>query len=125
MGKRDAKFQAVAKRVVGRFVDDPLTFTRTVTPYGSQTGPGGSTVQTFEVLCSPPTGYSPEEVDGTRIQSGDLEMIVPVLNIPDEMGTPNIETDTVSIDGHTWRIVRIEPLRGGDEIADYTLQLRR
>lgn len=125
MGQFDSILAEAAKIGVDVVVSGSLTFTRTTEPYSSQSGPGAPSIETFEVKTAPPRGFSAREIDGTLIQAGDLRVLVPALNIPAAMGEPDKDKDTVTIDGKAWRIITIEPIRGGDSIAAYRLQLRR
>ena len=76
---------------------------------------------------SPPQPYSAFLVDGDVIQAGDLKTITSAQGIT---FTPSV-TDAVGsaaklvFGGFTWTILAVSPIRSGDLICAYEMQLRR
>lgn len=64
------------------------------------------------------TNYNPIEIDGTVIQSGDIQMVFSAdaeLNI----------NDLVTIDGEKWLIKQTNPVKPADILICYKAQLRK
>ena len=64
------------------------------------------------------TNYNPIEIDGTVIQSGDIQM---VFSADNEL---NIN-DLVTIDGEKWLIKQPNPVKPADILICYKAQLRK
>lgn len=102
------------------------TATFKVVTSGGVYGPGTSTASP-EVMSdvawkiSPPQPYSLAMVDGDLIQMADLKTITSAQDIP---FTPQ-KLQRVVFGGASWHIVTVGPIRSGDLVCAYELQLRR
>ena len=64
------------------------------------------------------TNYNPIEIDGTVIQSGDIQM---VFSADTELAI----NDLVTIDGEKWLIKQPNPVKPADILICYKAQLRK
>ncbi len=87
-------------------VVDPLTNTLS-----------GSTSGSFTVDAIPPRPYNKFYVDGTTILATDLQTTTPALTAI-EMGYSAVYED------RKYRVINVQPIQSGIEIAAYKLQLR-
>lgn len=105
---------ATTKRLMDSY-GRSITLRRTTQEYDPITG---GTVDSTEDLIT--TGivksYNANLIDGTRIQSGDRELV-----LTDEQA-PQM-SDSVVIDG-PWSIVTIETIKPADVVIGYRLQVR-
>lgn len=69
---------------------------------------------------TPPVGYDKEFVDGTSVLATDEYVLVAALNLPFTIE----EGMEISLVGGTRRVESIKPLRSGELVAAYQLQLR-
>ena len=81
---------------------------------------GSETRKTIKV--SPPEPYKRNEVDGSRIQGGDLRTIVSAADFP--TSEPKVG-DRIEIGSDVYTIVDVNPLSGSGEIIAYWPQLRK
>ena len=84
---------------------------------------GASTEVTTDVpwKITPPQPYSLAMVDGDLIQMNDLTTITSAQDIP---FTPQ-RLQRVVFGGASWHTVSVNPIRSGDLVCAYELQLRR
>ena len=92
---------------------------------GSEYDPSaGTTVETTEahdVHAAPPVAFSVQQLDSSVVQVGDQQLSIPAASLAFEPTTD----DRVLMDGETWQIKRVEPTYSGEQVALYTLHLRR
>ena len=84
----------------------------------------GKTVETVtdhDVYAAPPVAFNVRQLDSSVVQIGDQQLSIPAQSIAIEPSTK----DRVLMDGETWQIQRVEPTYSGDQVALYTLHLRR
>lgn len=89
------------------------------TPGTSTASPEVTSDEVWKI--APPQPYSTFLVDGDLIQSGDLQTITSAQGIP---FTP-LASQRMVFGGATWRIISVNPIRSGDLICAYDLQLRK
>lgn len=68
------------------------------------------------------TGYSTEDIDGTRILAKDKKALVAPGTLPSDPSTPDL---LVEADGSTWKIVDVDTLRPAETTLLHTVQVRR
>ena len=87
--------------------------------------PGGGTyIETttdYPTTASPPAPYSQGYIDGQLVQAGDMQVIVPALDVTEAPETGWL----VIMDGDEWSVVSVEWLWSGEQVAAYQLQVRR
>jgi len=81
---------------------------------------GAATEHTVSV--SPPSRYTSRLVDGDLIQAGDMQTILAGQNLP---FTPTEGKHELQIDNDVWRVVSVNPVRSGKNIAIWKVQLRK
>lgn len=83
--------------------------------------------KTAEILISTPQNFKFNQIDGTRVQAGDLSVYVPAQALTDA-GIDPMPTDDVSLSifvlEKKYRVVTTEPLFSGDGLFMYGMQLR-
>lgn len=97
------------KEPVGQ-VNDPKTGTVTV-----------ASVTSHSAKVTPPAPYDVRMVDGDLIRRDDCKVILAAQGLA---WVPTL-TWSVQIGSETWTIVAVSPLRTGDDVAAYEIQLRR
>ncbi len=90
------------------------TYDRTT---GSVSGSGASVVR----KASPPLAYSLRYADSDVVRRGDARIYVAASGLT---FTPDLNTKVVH-DSVTWRVVDVNRLYSGDDLAAYELQVRR
>lgn len=73
------------------------------------------------VQCTPPFPYEKERIDGTIVQSGDAETLIAAKTLAT---APVAEKDELTFAGIRWKVIAVNPVYSGDEVAVYVLQLR-
>lgn len=107
-----------ARTLLQRF-GQSVTLTRTtVSAINGATGAHTSTTSTFTGYGAA-LDYMTNEIDGTRVQSGDLKLYLEATDTPPVIG------DTCTIDAKLYRVLNVETLSPAGTPALYTLQLRR
>jgi hypothetical protein len=100
-----------------------LQLVRTLSTYDELSGKDlTSATTTYTLKASPPAKFTRNEVNGTTVLGDDLKVIVARLDAPG--GTIDSTTDTIIIDGKTYRIISVGLVKSGDSVAAFTLQLR-
>jgi hypothetical protein len=133
VGLFDDIFQELAVTLVDLFVDGSATWTRSRATYDfladEENVLGGIAEDTWSVKIGVPEMASQEVIDREGLQSGDLQVLVPLLNLPlidDVRLVPDQKTDhVIAASGDRFRLVKSVPLATGDSAAGYTLFLRR
>lgn len=123
MGALDEAFQAMADSMIGSLVDTLSAIKRTTEAYTPSTGATTRTNSTYSVKASPPFPFKQRQYDGASILAGDMQVIVPALSL-EIVPSPATDTFQDGPTGKVYRIVAVEPLRGGDAVAAYLLQVR-
>jgi len=80
-----------------------------------------SGVVTHSVKSTPPENYSSRWVAGEIIKEGDTQVSIAASGL---LFTP-VNGLVVTIDGENWKAIRVQSMYTGDDIALYSLQLRR
>lgn len=97
------------------------TYRRVQRAYDAGVGNVVESLQDISCRISPPSPYVDDRIDGTSIQRGDAECLVARMALT---VTP-VQEDRLLFKGVTWTIVEVDPIYSGDEIAAFTLQLRK
>jgi len=125
LGKLDSRFtgeNGVANRLLVKYGGSLQLIYDTGGTYDRTTMTKAGEVSVDETVdCSPPEPYKKSEIDGTSVLKGDLKTIVPSYQVTNE---PPVGA-TVNFDSQVWRIIDTEPIKSGNEVAAYTLQIRR
>ncbi len=75
---------------------------------------------------TPPDKVALFLVDGDLIQVGDMEAFVAAQDLPFTIErNMNVDLDKLDGDGEIWTIADFGPVRTGEQVAMYRLQLRR
>ena len=89
--------------------------------YDETTGIGAASGQTKTFKITPPTSYDIFFIDGDLIQSGDARVFFAALDCPI---VPKIGMKLIIGNDH-WRVISFSPIRTGEQIAVYEVQLRK
>ena len=73
------------------------------------------------VSASPPVPYDINTVDNTSIQQGDLKTLIPAEQVT---ATIIPQSSKLRIDSIDYLIVNIYPIKSGNDVAAYELQIR-
>ena len=121
-GALDSVMRSVAKSLIGTFGTTATINTPTGGSYDRYTDGTvpGINVQTI-VPCSPPAEYKNSVIDGTRIQAGDMKILIPALVYT----TAPTTAQTVTVRGAIYKIVSVYPISSGNLEAVWEVQLRR
>lgn len=116
------------------YIEDQETASALIAEYGvlmtlSQETAGGYDPATGSLTTSTNTypaygvklGYKRPDIDGTLVKVGDMKVLLSVDGLTVEPST----TDTLTIGGIDWKILRVDPLEPGDTTIMYTLQVRK
>jgi hypothetical protein len=79
-----------------------------------------SGVVTYSVKGTPPENFTSRWIDGDLVKDGDTQVSIAASGLS---FTP-VNGQTVTIDTDHWKVVRVQTVYTGDDIALYTLQLR-
>ena len=91
------------------------------TVFDPVTGTTAPDIEDFTITVTPPTSYSRELVDGTLVQTSDLQVSMAAQDAP----TVPTLVDQILIDGTEYSIQAVEPIYSGDLPAFYRIQVRR
>lgn len=122
----DATLRPTADRLIGK-LGKSATLTResqgTFDP-GSGTYTGGGTTD-YSVTVTPPRRFRQDQIDGQLVQQNDFEVSVAALNlsIAPTQGD-DATSDTLTMDGTVYQIIRVQPVYSGQLVAYYRLQCR-
>ena len=114
---RASAFNLIAK--VGKQVTFTLYPSAAYDPTDGETTKGSPTQYVKKV--SPPSAYKEMYIDGEIIRKGDCRVILPAKDLE---FTPEVGIE-VTIDTVVWKIVGLKPVYSGEQVAAYTLQLRK
>ena len=116
----DATARATAQRLIGNF-GKKVTIRRTTRLYSASTGKTTDTVIDSVVTSTPPAPFKLRRIDGTQIQSGDMEISVAAADISFDP-QPGHE---VVIDDEVWNVITVGAVWSGEKKALHKLQLRK
>lgn len=124
MGALDTAFRDVASSLIGVFVSNSSTLTRTLTPvYDPALGEDlSATPTTYSIKVAPPENYKFYEADGTAIRRTDLKTYIAAKDLA---VVPDSQTDTLTFNSVVYKIVSVKAHQSGDQIALWELQLRK
>lgn len=124
MGILDGPMRNIASTLIGVLSDTTSTITRTTEAnYNPETGEADPPVTTtYSVKTSPPEAFKTLEIDGTNVLKGDFKVIVAARDLTIE---PSPQTDTLTRASVVYKIIAVEPIVSGDQVAAYQLQCRR
>lgn len=117
---REARRRNSWPRAVDR-VGKAVTFVQVSETFDPATGSTTETTTDTAITAIPPQDFRFEQMDGSLIQSGDLVLGLPAVDMPVE---PTTE-DRVKMDGDIWSIVAVRPKSSGEQDALYQVQVRR
>lgn len=126
-GPLDKPMADVASILSNTFSKVKRTITRTTSVYNPSTGASADTVTTLDTITTPPYPYRTYEIDDASVRRGDQKLTVPSKDVGSFPMTLEDEakmkfTDT---NGDVYRVISVQPILSGDEIAAYILQLRK
>lgn len=119
MTATDTKLRAKALAAITTYGRD-VAFTAKPTYAGPATGgsSAGASLGTTKAVVG---AYELRYVDGDVVRVGDLRLILPASGLA---FTPE-EGQTCSVDGKTWKVVRVVPYSSGEQNAAWEVQVRR
>ena len=120
----DTKLRAVALRLIDDYGQDAIFVVPTTSTYDPDTGATTETGPTeYTEKISPPRGYKANMIDGNVVQRGDRQAYIAAsgLAFTSETGLEVRLTDAEEV----WRIVGVQEIFSGEQIAVYVLQMRR
>lgn len=118
------RLRTTAKSLIDKF-GKQVSLVRESTTYNPATGQTTTTSTSTTVNATPPKDFTAARIDGTLIQQGDTVIQIAAQGL--DLGTPDTpqQSDKVTIDSSTWKIVQIGKVYSGEQIALYTLHLRQ
>jgi hypothetical protein len=124
MGALDTAFRDIASSLIGVFVSDLSTLTRTPAPvYDPALGEDlAAAPTTYSIKVAPPENYKSHEIDGTAVRRTDLKTYVAAKDLA---VVPDSQTDTLTFNSVVYKIVSVKGHQSGDQIALWELQLRK
>lgn len=117
----ERRLRAMAERLIARH-GKAVTLRRVERSFDPSTGEVTETVTDVAATASPPESFGLARLDGTLVRAGDLALSLAAKGGAIE---PAPETDAVIFDGETWSIVQVARSYAGEQVALYTLHLRR
>jgi len=96
-----------------------LTFTRQVTNFFNPATGKDETYETTIAGNGAAFDYHRTEVDGTRIQKGDIRLLFEATTSAPAIG------DTTVVDGAAYRVMDVTPTSPGGTVVLYEIQLRK
>jgi hypothetical protein len=128
MGALDGPLRKAAATIIKAFTSKKATFARNVRTYTASTGTESNATTQYELSVAPPFPVTQREANGTSILVGDLKTIVAAEEV-EQLALPidlsKDVTATLTVAGRTYELYQIEPVYSGDQVAVYTLYLRR
>lgn len=121
-GALDSIMRSVAQSLVGTFGTTGVLTTYSGGSYDpiTDTTSAGTATDTT-VPCSPPAEYENYVIDGTRIQTGDMKVLIPAL----DYGTAPNTAQKFTIRGAQYNVISVMPVSSGNQEAAWEIQLRR
>lgn len=93
--------------------------------YTPTTGVSASdTVTTYDVPATPLQGVRFTQVTGTLIQQGDMTVSLAAAALAEAAIEPNPDTDTLLVNGKTWKIIAVQPTYAQSQVALYECLVR-
>lgn len=117
----DRTARAAAERLIRAF-GKSVTIRRATRSFDPATGKTTETTQDFPAKISPPERFREDLVDGTLVLAGDLRAQLAAAGLAI---VPEPVRDRVVIDGTAWSLLRADPVMSGEQVALYTLHLRK
>ena len=122
MSLLDSPMRSVAKTLINLFGGSVTIQRRVPGTYDPIAGTeGAETTTTHPVKASPPEPFATDRIDGTSILTTDLRMLLAAQSAP---VVPDPKTDSVILDGVTYKLIRTSPIKSGDLVAAWELHLR-
>lgn len=119
MGVLDAALRQVTKDVLDTF-GTSATIRRQASTFTAATATATQTNTDYTVKVRPER-YRAHEIDGDRVQPGDLRVLVPAQGLDI---TPKPVTDQLIIGGVTHSVIDVQRVIATDQAAAYELQAR-
>lgn len=117
MGALDGVFSALAERLIDMFGTAVVITQNTDNVHDPVTGAVSSTSTPYSVFVSPPVLVGPKYVGIAGVRATDFKTFIKRQNLS---FTPTIDM-TLELDGTTYRIVRVDSLYEGENIAAYRM----
>ena len=117
----DQVFRNLARDLPRQVSGKEVTARKVSSTYDPATGTTIETTTDYPTAASPPAPYSQGHIDGQLVQSGDMQVIVPALDVTEAPKTGWL----VIMGGDEWSVVSVEWMWSGGQVAAYQLQVRR
>lgn len=127
MGFLDEVFRDVSESLVNLFVDTPVTLTRTVATYNSDTNTESVSEDSVSVKASPPFPFNVRDIDNKAVLAQDLMILIPAKTLEDQNFDPVPDSDTtviIKVGGRDYSVVKVKKFTSGDQVALYEMQIR-
>lgn len=119
MGVLDRPLRRVASSLVSTFGASIVYRAVTRGTYNTETGKRETTTTDYSVRAV--VGRVRQDLFGTVIKAGDWRVQIAALSLP---VTPSTN-DVMVVNGESLRIMQIDPVYSGDQVATYTVVGRR
>jgi hypothetical protein len=118
----DTKLRAAALRIIEAYGQDATFTVPGSVTYDPTTGVATESSPTEYVeKISPPRGYHATMIDGDVVRRGDRQAYLAASGLA---FTPETGREVELTDG-TWRIMGVQEMFSGEQVAVYVLQMRR
>lgn len=119
MTELDEEIVPLALEIISRY-GSKITFNPLATAYDVATGSTTEGTVGVEAWITPPQPYKQYLVDGESILATDVQTYMAAKDVTPE---PKVG-DLLVYQGQTFKMMAVQPIRSGDMIALYALQLR-
>lgn len=121
MAELDELFGDLAEDLIDQF-GGTATLQSVTININAPAGTSTETIVAETVKISPPQNVEIDAIDGTLVQAGDMQTVLARQGLSN---VPVANKDRLVFAGETWKIVGVDPIYSGDQVAAYTLNLRR
>lgn len=122
MTRLDDKLVPAAQRLINKFGKTATVTTEAAKTYDPETGKTSNTGETVNtVKISPPAPYEIRYITAGVVDVGDQRTIIAAKDLTFTLKTGQLLT----VDSDKWRIVSVNSIRSGEQIAAFELQLRK
>ena len=124
-GSLDLPMRDLASALIGALGFSGATLVRTTgdSGYDVKTGedlmPSG--VTSYPIAVTPPEGFKRQEIDGSAVQKTDLRCYIAAKDVA---VVPTPRTDTLTLGGTVYNIIRVQTIYSGNLPCLFELQLR-
>jgi hypothetical protein len=119
----DTKLRAAALRIIAAYGQDVVFVVPATSTYDPATGATTETSPTeYTEKISPPRGYKATMIDGDIVRRGDRQAYLAASGLS---FTPKANAQEVRMGTEVWKIVGVQEIYSGEQIAVFVLQMRK